>query len=68
MKKKEKIVGTVKSKTSGTLYEVKLNLIELSLWINRGENTWQMIGENIKNAESALKFAQSYINSHPKSF
>jgi hypothetical protein len=66
MKKKEKIIGTVKSKTSGITYEVKWKLIELSVWINRGED-WQMIGENKKNEEIALKFAQGYINSHPNS-
>jgi hypothetical protein len=68
MGKKEKIVGTVKSKSSEILYDVKWNFVELSLWIKKDGNTWQLIGENIENEEFALKFAQSFINSHPKTF
>lgn len=54
----------ISSKRSGIVYVLEWKESNLSLWIERKEDTWQMISEKITSKEQATKFASNYIDSH----
>lgn len=64
----EKIIGEIISKKSNKIYKVKYRSDDLTVWVKKTSNTWEIVCENVKSISEALECAQGAIDSQPDLF